>query len=320
MTLAVLVGFCVLTERTTAQHSDGQRPSSDTDGSRVVTRWMSYVVGRDGGVREVLGYFETYKEASDCSLQWSKSNPRSLGLTNEKKVKVRIYPRRPGQSRPPEPTIDIQRIPFVDVRPLTSDERNPDSVEGKKAQGKLGERDVVVQFQRGGDFIITDPNNADTVIARGRWSQTGKTVTIETDDYLYMGRIDGDKFQGRRVARGEETRTVEEWELSFGRHKKVGSSSYVEGKSARGSYTFAQGGGSTVEYKFLPGGKLEVVYSIDRHRGSGTWQEDGNSVAVDYVVDLDGGGYHIKLVFLRSGDDLTSKHGEDVTHRVTLGK
>ena len=66
----------------------------------IVDRWMSFVVGHEGdGVREVLGYFDTYTEAAKCSTKWMKANPSPGALASEREVKLRIYVGQGGSTR-----------------------------------------------------------------------------------------------------------------------------------------------------------------------------------------------------------------------------
>lgn len=286
--------------------------SAEEEG-QVVTRWMSYVVAPEG-VKEVLGYFETYREARECSENWMKSH--LTALANEKKVKVRLPPRRPGPSRPPEPTLisPPSRVPFVDAKPMRSEreEKNPDSVAGKTATGKAGDDAITIDFRDDNTVVITDSRGRSS----GNWSQTGLTVSIETSDYMYVGRIDGSTFQGQRLSRrplrGEGARTVQQWRTTLMGQTKQEPSSLAGTKwrsTSRGipqnRYIFETDGSVTLESDY--GERYADRYSRDRLP---SWKQTGNSIEITYQ----GGN---TLIATLDGDTLSIRHNANYTETLT---
>lgn len=101
--------------------------------SQTVTMWVSEVSTANPDIWTSLGRFQTYEEASECSLRWSKANPQSLKLTREREIQVRIIP--PGSGDKPK---DSQGPPPDSKRGGSADQQKPPPPKGDPMAGMWG--------------------------------------------------------------------------------------------------------------------------------------------------------------------------------------
>ncbi len=60
--------------------------SGSSNSGATASQWVAEVIGYGGRVDLVLGTFSTYREAQQCSYNWSRSHPNDLRLTREREV------------------------------------------------------------------------------------------------------------------------------------------------------------------------------------------------------------------------------------------
>lgn len=161
------------------QNDSGAKPSD----SQTVTMWVSEVATANPDIWEELGKFPTYQEALACSERWSKANPKSLRLTNEREIKVRIIPPGPG-AKVQSPSVTKPDGTTVPPKPLAA---RTDPMEG------MWVADCGSFYFSNGSFAHICSGNP----LQGRYQLNGVRIQLKFDNgtsiigNLKNGRVDG---------------------------------------------------------------------------------------------------------------------------------
>ena len=276
---ALILGVSIAS--TASAQQAGRR--QDSDNYVVVTKLVVEVIGRGGKVDEVVGYFDTDDEANAAVNKWEAEHPNDMRMAHARKIQQRVYQgkAKPQQSLPDfNAGLDWKKNNWVDIKPSESpvEKDNADSVAGKSGQLTVTIRELpedkkkyyttgpstwTIEFSEDGTpvFIGQSSGKKDRT---GRWSQTGKTVQIETNGMRLIGTVGENGISGKAVERDKDRPWVGTWEVTFGGQNQSVSLPGQWGKSG------------TLHLKISQDGTLEAWAGSGRS-WRGTWKGDASN-------------------------------------------
>jgi hypothetical protein len=221
--LLPLVVFLLLFQSTAVL---SQQRSQETENRKYeeATKWVVELL--DSPPVEV-GRYDTYDDAENAAINWSRKNPRDLRLWRIREVTIRSYPHSNNKAQPTdqvtETSVSEKRTANA-LSKLPVDPSNPNSLSGKRIVGTFGATRIALSFAENGKVTFTQPDNENRELSKGEWSQTGKAISIRTSNFRYMGLVDGNRVSGRRIPTNGDSPQVEEWTASIETQSKTASS------------------------------------------------------------------------------------------------
>jgi len=248
------------------------------------TKWVSEVIGYGGRVDLEIGRFDSYQDAVDASTAWSQAHPKDLRITREREVKFRQYPTprsKPQESPSPQPSAGVPGSNSVSTtKPSLGAERdNPDAVTSKTMRMKVGQWDYSVTYNDDGTVTIADTATG-RVVGSGTWSQTGKALRIETDNFTYLGLIENGVFSGSRVSKSDRSSEKISMQEATRTPSELSRGTSVVGTWV-GTYRSTKGSPFTTTLRFSNDRTVTSTTPSGR-TGRGTWSQSGNSVTVTW--------------------------------------
>lgn len=268
----VLLGLCASGSNAQHEKKDEKkaRPEAEAGAQwRTVTKWIAErPVGPDG--YEKIGEYDTYAEAEAACKNWSDAHPEVLRLTRTREVKMRVrdLPRPTQKPKPEDPPLSGRKSPLPKA-PGAKD--NPNSVAGRKGKGKIADSNVTFTFAKDGTFTVTGD-----LEGSGKWTQTGKAVTMETQISKFQGVAEDNKIRGVRVRRSDNGKILkDDWsvQLSPVPEKATGEAALI------GTWV-----GSTDKFfhVFEAGGKYKNITPDGRLTDTGSWKLTGETITISW--------------------------------------